>query len=177
MGDPSVDLLQRAHQFDVEALASIYDQHNQGIYRYAVRILGDEMLAEDCTAETFHRFLQALQSRHGPREYLQAYLYRIAHNWITDHFRRNRAQDLPLSENMHEGQEEIDLIAHENIEQQRIRALLIRLTPDQRQVILLKYYEGWENNEIAAAIQKPVGAVKALLHRAIKQLQKMAVRQ
>jgi len=174
MGDPSVDLLQRAQQFDVEALASIYDQHNQGIYRYAVRMLGDELLAEDCTSETFHRFLQALQSRRGPREYLQAYLYRIAHNWITDHYRRNRSQDLPLSENLREGPEDIDLITHEKIEQQRVRAMLSQLTPDQRQVILLKYYEGWENVEIAAAIQKPVGAVKALLHRAIKQLQKIS---
>lgn len=173
MGDPSTDLLQRARQFDIEALADIYDKYNPGIYRYAVRMLGDETLAEDCTADTFHRFLVALRSRRGPEQYLQAYLYRIAHNWITDYYRSNQHNELPLSETFQDGWHETDSIAQEKLEAQQIRSTLWKLTPEQRQVILLKYYEGWENAEIAAAIEKPVGAVKALLHRAIQQLKKL----
>jgi RNA polymerase sigma-70 factor (ECF subfamily) len=47
------------------------------------------------------------------------------------------------------------------------------LTEDQQQVVSLKFLEGWENDEIARALRKPVGAVKSLQHRALAQLQKI----
>jgi RNA polymerase sigma-70 factor (ECF subfamily) len=55
-------------------------------------------------------------------------------------------------------------------QQTKIREVLWQLTPDQRQVILLKYYENWSNIEVARAIGKPVGAVKALQHRGLTLL-------
>ncbi len=173
MGAHPEDLLERARQFDMEALAVIYDTYSPGIYRYAMRLLGDEQLAEDCTADTFQRFLLALRSRRGPDLHLQAYLYRIAHNWITDHYRRARARELPLSETAADHQTDPAGKAEEQIKAQRVRSMLFKLTPDQRQVILLKYYEDWDTEAIARALNKPVGAVKALQHRAIRQLKKM----
>lgn len=158
----------------MDALAGIYDQHSPGIYRYAMRLLGDEQLAEDCTADTFQRFLLALRSRRGPDEHIQAYLYRIAHNWITDYYRRNRREELPLSEIVQDGRPDTASAAEENITAQQVRSILMKLTPDQRQVVLLKYYEGWENEEIASALNKPTGAVKSLQHRAIQRLKKMS---
>ncbi len=56
--------------------------------------------------------------------------------------------------------------------QSRVRAALLKLTEDQQQVVSLKFLEGWENEEIARALHKPVGAVKSLQHRALAQLQK-----
>jgi RNA polymerase sigma-70 factor (ECF subfamily) len=80
------DLIQRARQYDRQALAQIYDLYSPGLYRYAMRLLGDQSLAEDCVSETFSRFLQALRGRKGPQNYLQAYLFRMAHNWIADQY-------------------------------------------------------------------------------------------
>ena len=74
------ELLQLATRLDIKALARIYDTYSPGIYRYAMRLLGEMTVAEDCVAETFARFLKAMQERRGPRDHLQAYLYRIAHN-------------------------------------------------------------------------------------------------
>ena len=56
-----------------------------------------------------------------------------------------------------------------------IRAAILRLTPDQRQVIYLKFFEHWKNAEIAIALDKPVGAVKSLQHRALGALKRMLV--
>ena len=47
------------------------------------------------------------------------------------------------------------------------------LTPDQQNVVALKYLEDWCNEEIACALHKPVGAVKSIQHRALKSLQKL----
>jgi RNA polymerase sigma-70 factor (ECF subfamily) len=46
------------------------------------------------------------------------------------------------------------------------------VTPDQRQVLVLRYLEGFSNEEVAAALQKSVGAVKALQHRALAALKR-----
>lgn len=169
-------LLRLAQQFDQTALAEIYDCYNQGIYYYALRMLGDPSLAEDCAAETFSRFLRALRGGGGPTDNLKAYLYRSAHNWITDHYRREPVPALELSDEIY-GQGSDDPLDETDlrIKQHRVRTALRLLTPDQRQVILLRFVEGWDLAEVAASLNKPAGAIKALQHRAIAALRKMLV--
>jgi RNA polymerase sigma-70 factor (ECF subfamily) len=170
-----IALLRRARQFDEEALAEIYDTLSPAIYAYAMRILGDADLAEECIADTFSRFLNALHAGGGPQDYLKAYLYRVAHNWITDRFRHNRPEtsleqeiDLPAGQET----EPHNTVADE-IERQELRQALALLTPEQRQVITLKYLENLDNAEIAHSLQKPVGAVKSLQHRALATLRRI----
>jgi RNA polymerase sigma-70 factor (ECF subfamily) len=167
------ELLQRARQLDFQALAQVYDLFSPGLYRYAMRRLGDQNLAEDCVAETFSRFLHAVRSHRGPDDHLQAYLYRMAHNWISDHYRHRPPPDTELNEEVRDD----GIAPEESVElrgqQHRIRSALKQLTPDQQQVILLKYLENWENEEIALAMKKPVGAIKSLQHRALAALQRI----
>lgn len=168
---PEQELLTKAGQFDTRALAEIYDHYSPRLYRYSMRLLGDDYAAEDCVSETFSRFLKALQAGKGPRDYLQAYLFRTAHNLIVDHYRRQSPteeldEDLPQAETT-EG------VAEDNLRQSRVRVALHKLTEDQQQVVALKFLEGWENDEIAQALHKPIGAVKSLQHRALAQLQKI----
>jgi RNA polymerase sigma-70 factor, ECF subfamily len=167
-------LLERAQRFEEQALAEIFDRYNAGIYRYAMRLLGDSEQARECMAETFSRFLSALQRGAGPKDYLQAYLYRIAHNWITDFYRSKTPPSLPLDAQLRldPAYEPHEVVA-ETMELQQMRSALTLLTPDQRQVITLKYLEGWANEDIARALDKPVGAVKSLQHRALESLRRM----
>jgi len=166
-------LLAGAARFDQECLAEIYDRYNQALFRYAMRLLGNESYAEECVAETFSRFLKALHAGQGPQEHLQAYLYRIAHNWITDHYRRHTPEaeidELDLASRHASPEHQVDA----RLEQEQVRHALRALTPEQRQVIMLRFVEGLENDTVAAAIQKPVNAVKALQHRAIQSLRRM----
>jgi RNA polymerase sigma-70 factor (ECF subfamily) len=167
-------LLEQAKRFEQEALAEIFDTYNAGIYRYAMRLLGDSDLAKECMAETFSRFLHAISRNAGPQDYLQAYLYRIAHNWITDFYRSKTPPALPLdpelkSDSSNEPHQNFD----DAFESQRVRSALSLLTPDQRQVIVLKYFENWDNENIARVLNKPVGAVKSLQHRALEALRRL----
>ena len=165
------ELLELASKLNTAALAEIYDTYSPGLYRYAVRMLGDPDLAEDCLAETFSRFLKSLENGHGPRDHLQAYLYRIAHNWIVDLYRDHEqtfelsdalpCDDLPEEE------------AARQIRQKQVRKAIRSLSPDQQKVISLKYLECWENEEIARVLHKPIGAVKSIQHRALVSLQKL----
>lgn len=166
------ELLQRALQLEIQALAKIYDTHSPGIFRYAMRLLGDESLAEDCVAETFTRFLNSLQNRKGPRDHLQAYLYRIAHNWIVDLYRKNE-KEIKLNDTIRSEANIIEEEAVKCIRQKQVRQAIRHLTPDQQKVISLKYHENWSNEEIARVLMKRVGAVKSIQHRALKTLYKL----
>ncbi|MEJ2011139.1 MAG: sigma-70 family RNA polymerase sigma factor [Anaerolineales bacterium] len=175
MSSRDVSWLQAARSRDRQVLAEIYDQLSPELFRYAYRLLGESNAAEDIVSEAFVRFLQALEAGGGPQDNLRAYLYRIAHNLAMDTHRRDapveredvvNLETMPASDNP-------AMQAEERISQAQARQLIWRLTPDQRQVILLKFFQGLGNDEVAAALDKPVGAVKALQHRALRSLRRM----
>jgi RNA polymerase sigma-70 factor (ECF subfamily) len=175
--NPDQAILERAKRFEAQALEEIFDTYGLRIYRYAYRLLGDEELARECMSETFSRLLIALKRERGPETYLQAYLYRIAHNWVTDFYRRKIPLTLPLDGDLRAdtADDPQQRLAKEMTSQQ-LRQALALLTPDQRQVIVLKYLEDWENESIANTMNKPVGAVKALQHRGLNALRRILSR-
>lgn len=164
--------LAAARQLDGEALAQLYDTLSPGLFRYAYRLLGDSQGAEDVVSESFHRLLLALRHGGGPQTNPRGYLYRVAHNLAIDHYRRRE----PLVDRG--GGDETDpdpsgdpaLAVEETLSQEEAREALWMLTPAQRQVVLLKYFEGLGSEEIAEILGKPVGAIKALQHRALRSL-------
>jgi RNA polymerase sigma-70 factor (ECF subfamily) len=176
MSSKEKDLLQRARKLDSEALGTIYDMYSDPLFAYAVRRVGNAQQAEDFVAETFSRFLKALKSGGGPEDHLQAYLYRITHNLITDHYRRTPPPPLELDEDRYseEFAQPASIVANK-MRAEQIRRALQHLTPGQQQVILLKYVEGFSNQEIAETMDKTVGAVKSQAYRAVASLQRLLV--
>lgn len=167
------ELLSAARRFDEHALAEIYDTYSTGIFRYAFRQLGQVDLAEECTAETFRRLLGVLEKGKGPHSYLRAYLYRIAHNWITDYFRSPSLTSEEIPPELEDHEVVMPEASSERQDQAAVlRTALAELTKAQRQVIVLKYLEGWNTKDIATAIEKPVNAVKALQHRGLAALRR-----
>jgi RNA polymerase sigma-70 factor (ECF subfamily) len=165
--------LNRAKGLDLIALGEIYDAYSPEIFKHAMKILGNELLAEDCVSETFARFLQALNAGKGPREFLRAYLYRIAHNWMADYFRKQPEKIEILHESFSD-KNEISPEGHIEMEFEKrsVRYALANLTQNQREVITLRYLEGWSTEEIARVTRKPVGAVKALQHRGLNAMRR-----
>ena len=168
-------LLKRIHQWDEAALAKAYDQYAPAIYRYAYRLTGHTETAQEIVSDTFYRLLSALKNGGGPEQHLSAWLYRVAHNLTVDFYRRqprqeqvtlDEAPDVAISD-MHE-----ERIVHME-EAKRIRDALWLLTPLQRQIIVLRFLEGLSNEEVARCVERTVGAVKALQHRALNSLRRV----
>jgi RNA polymerase sigma-70 factor (ECF subfamily) len=172
INDDDLKLLRNAANFDQTALAEIYDRYQAALYRYAFRLLGDDQLAEDCIAETFYRFLKNLRKGGLPNENLRAYLYRIAHNWITDHYRKAQKIKEQELDNSLPGKENPVETVTTALQSEQLRASILSLTPEQQQAVILRYFEDWSNEEIAGFMGKRVGAVKALLHRSLTSLRK-----
>jgi|YelNatPaOPRAMG01_1025707.scaffolds.fasta_scaffold89458_2 RNA polymerase sigma-70 factor (ECF subfamily) len=167
------DLLQRARRLEESALALIFDTYYQPLYRYIYHHLGHAPTAEDLTAEVFRRFLEALHSGHGPDDYLQAWLYRVAHNLVVDELRRRRRQEHEaLKEGFPDSAATVGTQVQQALTRQAVRQALQALSPQQRAVLILKYLEGMENAEIAQALHLREGAVRALQHRGLRALER-----
>ena len=167
-------LLTRAQQLEEAALAEIYDRFSGPLYAYAYRQLGSQQLAEDFVAETFERFLKALQGGGGPDDHLQAYLYRITHNLITDHYRRDPPPPLALEEDrVPQEKNQPARVVEQREQADRIRRALHLLTDEQRQVVVLRFLEGWSTREVARTLGKSRGAVRAQQHRALASLERI----
>jgi RNA polymerase sigma-70 factor (ECF subfamily) len=158
---------------DKQTLAEIYERYSPDIFRYAYRQLDDRQLAEDCVSETFQRFLIAV--RGGTSfENMRAYLYRVAHNWITDYYRRRPPADISLEENLSMNSDDNPShVVTQEMDRQQVRAALLRLSPEQRQVIELRYLENLSHLEVAAVLGKTVEATRALQYRATEALREI----
>lgn len=170
--------LTETRQLGRDDLVTIYDLYNAEIYRYAARLLGDQHAAEDCVAETFSRLLQSIRGGGGPKENVRAYLFRMAHNWIVDYYRRRiehqslaEREDLPdpLGNPTHQVSEDMD--------RERVRAAIFRLPLEQQQVIELRFIEDWSHDEVASYLGKTVEATRALQYRALASLRKILLGQ
>ena len=176
MKDNDEELLLKANALDRNAISAIYDAYQQPLYRYIYRQVGAVETARDLTSEVFSRFLHALNNQTGPTKQVKAWLYRVAHNTVVDFYRRQQHRNhLSLDDLFIYSDEDPVRDAELQMDAERVRLALTRLTSDQRQVISLKFFAGFTNQETAEVMDKPVGAVKALQHRAIAALQRQLI--
>ena len=165
-----------AKAYDRQTLADIYDEFHPLIYRYISRQVEDMDTARDLTAELFNRFLGALEKGQGPQKSISSWLYRVAHNIVVDHYRRREFRGhLPLPEHLVDAGADPALEAETLVEVEKVHLALKTLTPDQRQVISLKFLAGFSNAEVAEIMDKPVGAIKSLQHRGLASLQRQLI--
>jgi len=173
MSKDEARLIQRAKEGDPAAFAEIYDRYQPAIYRYAFYRVGDVATAEDLTSEVFVRLVEKIDRFTYRGRPLLAWLYTIARNLVTDYRRHaGRSLPLPLAEQLEAGTAEPEEAVERMLTQGRLVAAIACLTEDQRQVILLKFIEGLDNEAVARTLGKSVGAVKALQHRALAALRR-----
>ena len=164
-------LLNRARAFDEQALGQIHDAYFERLYRYAYHLVGDADSAQDIASEALRRLLEALQQGRAPN-HLGPWLYRVAHNLAIDQHRQRPAEGIVSLESDLDQADEADTEADSELRtaQEQVRAALVELTPEQQNVIVLKFMEGYSNAEIGALMNKPEGAIKSLQHRALVAL-------
>ncbi len=130
----------------------------------------DRATAEDLTGEVFVKMVEGLPRYEERGLPISAWLYRIAHDRVVDYHRRSALrQTESLTEALiAEGSTEADAVAR--AEWQRVARAIGTLTDEQQTVIQLRFVEGHSVDDCARLLQKTAGAVKALQHRALRQL-------
>jgi RNA polymerase sigma-70 factor (ECF subfamily) len=174
MSEEEVRLVRRARRGDPAAFAEIYDRHHPAIYRYIFFRVGSEAVAEDLAGEVFVRLVEKIDQFTYRGRPLLAWLYTIARNLVADHHRRNgRATIVPLDEGLVADSVDPEDAASLTLSQRRLAAALQELTEEQRQVVVLKFFEELDNQTVAMIVDKSVGAVKSLQHRGLAALRRV----
>lgn len=169
-----IRLVNLAKQGDKRAVGELYRRHVDMIYRYTYARVKDVAVAEDLTAQVFLKALEGLDSYQPTGVPFSAWLYRIAHARTVDHWRQQqRRQEVMLPETMPSRAPQPDDVAIAKSEWNTALDLLDRLTDDQRDVIILRFIEEMSLAEVAELLDKTVGAVKALQHRALASLARL----
>ena len=167
-----VDLVARAQGGDVNAIGALYDEHHESIFRYLWLRVGDPHLAEDLTGDVFMRMLHALPNYQSMGLPFRAWLYRIAHNLLVDHFRRNSRRE-PVSLDVvetHAADDDPLVSVERRLLAERLGHALSQLDPHQREVVVLRFLAGLSLQETAAAMGRSEAAVKSLQHRSLSAL-------
>ena len=173
------ELVARGQQGDRDALEELYLLHFDRIYSYLHVSVGNRHDAEDLTTQTFLKMLEKIGSFKWQSAPFSAWLFRIAHNLAMDHFRANRRWQPEEEVPEPPGEEEpsAELKAMQTIGRESMLKLIDRLSPEQQQVLTLKFVFNLPNAEVAAILDKTEGAIKSLQHRALVSLQKQIARQ
>jgi RNA polymerase sigma-70 factor (ECF subfamily) len=166
-------LRDRASALEPEALEHIYDDFATKIYNYIYHRTGDSTLAEDLTGDVFVRMLESIRSGRPWNTSLQGWLYRIAHNLIIDHYRRQTKRDGPELDERWMAAESPTMSFEGLFHSNQLRLAMRFLTDEQQQVVALKFVEGLSNVEVAEVLGKTEGAIKALQHRALASLRRI----
>jgi RNA polymerase sigma-70 factor, ECF subfamily len=158
---PDEQQLEALRQRNPAAWTQLFEQHNGLVFRSALAQLGDRALAEDITAQVFLEAIEGIGRYRSRGKPLTAWLLSIArHRSIDAARKRARQTTIPTIEHI----PGIPLPGGEALE------ALAELTPDQRQVIHLRFIEDLSIEQVAALTNRTQGAVKSLQHRALRQL-------
>jgi RNA polymerase sigma-70 factor, ECF subfamily len=167
-------LVERAQKGDREALEELYLIHFDRIYSYLQMTVGNRHDAEDLTNQTFVKMLESIERFQWRKVPISAWLFRIAHNLAMDHFRGHRRWQ--PEEEPPEPEDSAELSAEEealhSIGRQSMLEMIEGLSPDQQQVLALKFVFNFPNADVATILGKTEGAVKSLQHRALASLQR-----
>jgi RNA polymerase sigma-70 factor (ECF subfamily) len=167
-------LVDRAQQGDRGALEELYLIHFDRIYSYLHVSVGNRHDAEDLTTQTFLKMLESIGRFRWQSAPFSAWLFRIAHNLAMDHFRARRRwqpeEDVPEPPGSEEPSAELE--AMHSIGRQSMLELIDKLSPEQQQVLTLKFVYNIPNADVAKILEKTEGAIKSLQHRALASLQK-----
>jgi RNA polymerase sigma-70 factor (ECF subfamily) len=148
--------------------SELYAEYRGLIHTYIYRRTNDPTLAEDLTADVFAKAIDACAVGNGARTTMRGWLLRIAHNLVIDTYRqRDRRKQISMDEVPHliEPHHDPVLSAEAALNSEALDAAMHCLPRDQALVLHLRYFDGYEFQEIADTMCRSKGAVKALQHR------------
>lgn len=182
--DPASDtraLVELAKQGDRQAFANLYRIYLPTVYKFIYyRQNGNKAMAEDMTGEVFLRALRKIEDYQVTGADFGAWLVRIARNLIYDNTKSARHRLEQLADETPEDAcgvtETTEDQVVQGLENKQVVAAIEKLSPDQRDVITMRFLQGWEVSEVAEALGKKEGTVRTLQFRGLKALQKVLVK-
>ncbi|UCF71414.1 MAG: RNA polymerase sigma factor [candidate division WOR-3 bacterium] len=162
------NLIEEGKHGDDNALGKLCAYIYSHVYAFLFYRVSNPEDAEDLTSEVVLKITKALKKQRGN---FHAWMYRIARNRLVDYYRQRAVRqevsltDIPEKEIVGAGD-----LSKQILTKEKLRKGLGKLTEEQKQVIVLKFIQGYNNQEVADIVGKSVGAVKVLQFRALRAM-------
>ena len=163
----------------VWAVDALYQRYNRILYAFAYRMVTDHQVAEDLLQESFLAVWRRSNTYSPQAGGVRSWLFSIIHHRTIDYLRsvrrRSAYTNVPLEDvDREEGLSSPDAWdeAWRSIKSAQVREALVKLSPEQRMVIELAYFQGWTHTEIAEGCQIPLGTVKARMRLGLMHLKR-----
>ena len=178
------DVVERARAGAESAYRELLRRYERPVFSLVYRMVRDRELAEDLTQETFVKVLNALD-RYRPEFKFSSWIFKIANNAAIDHLRRKELDTLSLQggpdattpDRIEATSLQVGDGSESPLEELEARELgsaiedaIARLRPEYRACIIMRHVEGRPYDEIADALDLPLGTVKTYIHRARAEL-------
>lgn len=168
-------LVARVVKGDEKAFLTLYDRYASRVFGLTLRVLGDTMLAEEVTQDTFLKLWSRARQFNSDKGKFSSWLLTIAHRTALDRLRLENRR-IPAS-NAHDPEETWPILPDETTQNsesrwQSLYFAVQSLPKEQRQVIDLAYYKGMSQSEIAEVLDWPLGTVKTRARSAMQSLRK-----
>lgn len=137
------------------------DDYSDGVYRFIVKNIGHEADAQDIVQTAFEKLWVNRSKVETGKE--KSYLFTVAYHQMIDHIRKDKKE--ATTDNFEEVTAQVHTHANAELKQILLRAIN-ELNPTQKSLVLLKDYEGYSYQEIAAIMDLSESQVKVYLHRA-----------
>ena len=168
------EIVRRAQQYDEAALESLYETYYPKVYNSAFLQMGDVHAAEDLSSDVMLKMLESIRNYQFKGLPFSAWVFRIARNRLIDlHRRRRRRGEVDLSETLAGTLASPHAMAERALERGQLQVAFKHLTDEQRQVIVLKFIEGFDNRSVGTIMGRSEGAIKSLQHRALGALRRV----
>lgn len=154
-------------QLDAAAFADLYRTHTYAVFNYCLFRVGDRVVAEDLTADTFERAWRARHRYRSDQAAFITWLFAIARNAVTD-WQRRRARRPLISLYPHHPSETPSPEAQ--IEVSELRQVVQALEPEEQELIALKFGAGMTNRHIAEVMGKSETAIGSAIYRIMQKL-------
>src|SRR3990172_1021528 len=168
------DIIRRAQQYDDAAIEALYQTYYPKIYNYAFLQMGDVQAAEDLASDVMLKMIESINRYRFRGLPFGAWVFRIARNRLIDlHRRRKRRGEVDLSETLASTLANPQALAERALDRGQLQVALKHLTDEQRQVVVLKFIEGFDNRSAGQIMGRSEGAIKSLQHRALGSLRRI----
>lgn len=173
------DLLTRIAGGDLEAFGALYDEYGATVYGFCMQLLRDRGAAEDATQEIFLKLWRAADRFDPAKGALRSWLLTITHRECLDRLRSRRpaAPMDPVEWDMPDPAGGPQEDAERAVSAATVRQALATLQADQRKALMLMYYGGYSQSEIATRLGLPLGTVKGRIRLGLQALRRMLHRQ
>jgi RNA polymerase sigma-70 factor, ECF subfamily len=170
-------LIRLIAQLQEEALTQLYERYSRVIFSLALAIVNDQSTAEEVTLDVFMRVWQKAGSYRAEQAKVSTWLTHIARHHAIDLLRRRAVRPDQYAVNLDDATfdgnfsgEDPQEFAELSLRRERVHQALAQLPNDQKQALILAYFGGYTQHQIAEKLKQPLGTVKTRLRLALQKL-------